>query len=357
MLFGTDPEFFLVDGEGKFRSASEVFKKKGEEEGYLYNKDNHYSYLLPQAFRDGFSMELNTTAHACRANLSNEVMNALKYIENAYLPKGWSLSTLACIPVELDYLKTLPDDVQKFGCEPSLNAYEDGKPFLPEVNGRKHPWRYAGGHLHFGLDGVILNYIKEIERKKLPFGVAYKEYQRLLDPKEAIKIVKLFDLTIGLPLSLIFSSKDEFQRRQLYGRAGEYRMQKWGIEYRVPSPKVWNHIIIPQMVLGVGRKMVRDFEKWWAIYEELEKKIPCFEEKLRDAINYGEGGFEFLQEVKGYYNPDVISFLMKEGKEVWKLNEFTFSKYGNECHTGFAEIFGGYVKAPRIPVDGGYVSN
>jgi hypothetical protein len=94
----------------------------------------------------------------------------------------------------------------EFGCSESFNAYTfeaNSKP-NPNVN-----YRTSGLHLHVGVPEKWLE-------------------------KDQVKFIKYMDLFLGLPSMLI--DLDD-RRRELYGKAGEYRRDKRGkyscVEYRV----------------------------------------------------------------------------------------------------------------------------
>jgi hypothetical protein len=92
---------------------------------------------------------------------------------------------------------------KRFGCSPSYDAY------TLEANIVKCDdklLRTAAGHVQVGYD----------------------------NPEEAVSIelIKVMDLYLGLPS--LFLDNDT-RRRKLYGKAGEFRIQQWGCEYRVLS--------------------------------------------------------------------------------------------------------------------------
>lgn len=48
----------------------------------------------------------------------------------------------------------------------------------------------------------------------------------------SVNIVKWMDVFLGVPSILL---DEDTERRKLYGRAGAFRLQPWGVEYRVLS--------------------------------------------------------------------------------------------------------------------------
>ena len=106
--------------------------------------------------------------------------------------------------VNFDENDLLGEKATEFGCMPDFNVWKGGKPNTvgrPEKTGRS-----AGGHIHVGYDNH--NFITN-------------DY-----------IVKALDLFIGVPL---VKMEPNNKRKEMYGKAGSYRPQPWGVEYRSPS--------------------------------------------------------------------------------------------------------------------------
>lgn len=94
-------------------------------------------------------------------------------------------------------------------CDPDYNVWLSGKPNTvgrPSKTGRS-----AGGHIHVGYDGY--NHITN-------------DY-----------IVKALDLFISVPLVLM---EPDNKRKEMYGKAGAYRQQPWGVEYRSTSNYIFS---------------------------------------------------------------------------------------------------------------------
>lgn len=325
MLIGTDPEFFILDTKTKeVKSASEVFPDK--KDPWMPVRSTRlpmkwFSYLGTNIFRDGFGVEINVPPSACRETLTCYVMEALRDVKTKVrdFNPDWDVISDPTVGISMEYLEKLPDDVKQFGCDPSWNAWTESEERI-ELNGAAHLLRYAGGHMHFGSS----------ERS----NVIYPNWTNSEARKRVFQLIRLFDLTIGLPLSLIFNHEDEFLRRKYYGRAGEFRFQPHGVEYRVPSPRIWNHSAIASLVFGVGKNIIYEFNTWVKKWETLSKSRPNFEDDLILAINEGKGGEELIQEVTYFYNKSVIDFLKGKGRELFKLNELTLHKL-DEGRRGF----------------------
>ncbi len=326
LTLGTDPEFFLHDGE-KVRSASEIFPPKGEpwepwkaQEYDLHGVRKYVSHRGTKVFRDGFGVEVNVPPSQCRetltGNLSAALIDIRKKLKEMKKVK-WTLLSAATVETEIPYIDTLPEDVKQFGCDPAFSAWTEREERI-DLNGAVHPLRYGGGHLHFGDDLGELCKIGPISQKN--------PERR----KDIFFMIRLLDLAVGLPLSLIFSERDEFQRREFYGKAGEFRFQPWGVEYRTPSSRVWNHPMIASLALGVGRDVIEHFPKWKEVWVKLKKERKNLEEDLQKAVNEGKGGVELLQEVSYWYGKNLITFLQGEGRDMFKLNKLTLDSHSSQ---------------------------
>lgn len=341
--FGTDPEFFISDGKGGFVSASEVFPQKhlpitpwASKKGAPY-----FSTLGTKLFRDGFGVEVNVLPRVCRALLAYDVRDAILDLNQIVKEKNerWEIVSAPMVRVPLEYIESLPEDVQRFGCDPAWNAYTERKEGI-ELNGRGHPFRYGGGHLHFGFIPRYSN-VGTIISCDDPLSPELRE-------KEAFSFIKLFDLTIGLPLSIIFNDEGEFMRREYYGKAGEFRFQPWGIEYRTPSPRVWNHVVMSGLAFGVGRHIVSNYKWWKEKWAALLAYRPSLEEDLQRAINKGEGGEDLIQEISYFYDKKTINWLKKDGKEIFKLMDLSIHKLKIPNEEGY----GNFMLSAKAPMPG-----
>lgn len=269
-MFGSDPEFFIVDPEGKPVPAHRFFPQAGPERWI---------------FRDGYAVEINPEASSCRALLSEGVRNALTTAQGR-LPDGYVLTTRATVKIDLENdLAGAPPDVLTFGCRPSVCAYT-GRAKTPPLRATEYPYRHAGGHLWIS------------------------QYLPGPGPEAVAEIVRQFDLYVGLPLAVLFPTKGEFARRKFYGQAGEFRTrvfshEYFGIEYRVPSPAVWNHPAVASMAMQAMRLTLQERRgKDRALLRDT-----TFTDDLRGAIDTGKGARKLLRELPGVYTPELICTL------------------------------------------------
>lgn len=89
-------------------------------------------------------------------------------------------------------------------CDPDYNAWTEEQ--NPKPEGAATNLRSAGFHIHIGYDGN--------------------------NTDTSLKIIKHLDMYLGVPSVL---ADPDVERRKLYGKAGAFRLQPWGVEYRVLS--------------------------------------------------------------------------------------------------------------------------
>lgn len=230
---GSDPEIFVEDKNGIVIPAFLFLGAKPV-------PDPKKAYSEESVYWDGFQAEFTTHSAGClsahidsvQRGLSNVLRAARKFDGNSKL----SIKTVMDIPQDLmDGAK--PEHVN-FGCMPSLNSYKMQGRNIP---GREVSFRPAGGHIHMGVS-----------------------------PRPAEKfaeIVKAMDAILGVACVSLFASFDDPRRRQLYGLAGEHRLPKHGLEYRVLSNAWLIHPFLMNIVFDLARKSFvfgdKNFMKLW----------------------------------------------------------------------------------------------
>lgn len=195
LTLGCDPEVFFVrkkDGTPfscaeklpGFKLAPYVWK----EPGFAIQWDN-------------VTCEFNVPPTKTADEFVDVIQQSLDYIKREWADK------FDC-NVDITGSKVFPKEeleshgAKTFGCDPDFNIWTlkvNPRPFS-----KNKLLRAAGGHIGFGLD----------------------------DKVDHVWFIRWADLIIGCP-SILFD-KDQ-QRRELYGKAGAFRRQLWGMEYRTPS--------------------------------------------------------------------------------------------------------------------------
>lgn len=113
---------------------------------------------------------------------------------------------------------------------PDYNVYTEKKNKKP--NAKDQNLRSAGFHIHLGYDHPTI--------------------------QESLRMIKLLDIFLGIPSVIIDPDK---KRRELYGKAGAFRLTAYGMEYRTLSSYmmskdsilnlVWDLLILAVNYIGL----------------------------------------------------------------------------------------------------------
>jgi hypothetical protein len=279
MLLGHDTEYFIFskkDNRVVPAHTRNFPKEKTQDDWY----DGQY-------FRDGYAVEINNPPSNCRASLWELQSETLIKLQEKKLHKTdtFIADPWAKINIKEDILKG-PDDVKQLGCNPTYN------PYLKRINEinvdpLKLPFRTTGAHLHMSFNAG--------------------------DPCPSLddlgNLALAADLLIGLPFSIIYHDDKEFLRRKLYGRAGEFRPQKYsggvnGFEYRVLTPRLYTHQGTFGLFVGIWKGVLQVHRKYFMSNPISDKIKP----KLEQAINKGKGGEELLEDFSKFLTHNKSAF-------------------------------------------------
>jgi len=249
LIFGCDPEFFL-ERDGSIIGAEKVIPKEGliagDSKAQLENLQtegalNNYGYSAKELARmindtikrasrfvlDGVQLELNPAPNACRELLGRDIARCLKTAVEHLKDKSAKLNFSTVIEVPREEYESLSPEARTLGCVESKNLY-DSKASVKVEEGFRG--RSAGGHIHIGLAGV--KHLQEI------------------DPR---RWIQMLDLIVGNTCVLLDRDPKAAERRQVYGRAGEYRLPPHGIEYRTLSNWWMRSYETMSLVMGLVR--------------------------------------------------------------------------------------------------------
>lgn len=199
-FYGCDPEGFFSK-EGTILGSEKVLPAGGLKSG---------TAIKPHVVLDGVQFELNPPGRSSLALLGREISLAFTLLDRQLKKVGnnIALDWRGLVEVGQSELDALSDATRELGCNPSLNVYEEWEITVDPLTYRK---RSAGGHLHLGLN-------------MLRGPMAHRD-----------ELVPLLDILVGNTFVMLDRDPGAAERRENYGRAGEYRLPSHGLEYRVPS--------------------------------------------------------------------------------------------------------------------------
>jgi hypothetical protein len=236
---GTDPEFFVVDGAGEVMPARSFLRDKAHS---------------PSMYFDGLQAEITTSGEQCLEVLSKRIALGLQNAQNVAKRINPDARIVAKNHFKFSPERMAsfsPEDI-RFRCSSSLNIYDD----LGEVpEAREYPWRFAGGHIHIGCLARYAPVIKAM--------------------------VRALDGIVGVAGVSLARHWDTAERRRMYGRAGEFRLPKHGLEYRVLSNFWLCSPLIYHLVFEMVRYAYRIGEAgaFGILYKGTE-------EEIRNCINH-----------------------------------------------------------------------
>jgi hypothetical protein len=278
---GADPEFFFKRDDGVAMNADYFLPHRKKK----YNADGS----SVQLFFDGFQGELNFSSGTCREGVLRRIRTGLRHAHNIALAKSkkdgvkYRVALESMVPVEADILAAAHEEAREFGCDPDFDAYSGGAN-PPGPDAEDHLFRYSGGHIHMGATGFDGNTVKY-----------------MFEDKAIMEFVKLMDILVGIPLVILDRDDGSARRREIYGRAGCYRKQKYGVEYRVPSNFWLKSPELTGLALGLCRFA------FTVAHQKLEKYF--FNIVDQDAVRYAidMNDFDVAKELWSIMKPNVVA--------------------------------------------------
>ena len=246
---GCDPEFFFSK-EGKVIGSEKIIKKTGirASRGLISDADDG------KIIRDGVQAELNPKSSTCRESLASNIKTCfIQILSN--LPDGTKVNMSQMVRVPKDEFDSLSDDSKKFGCAESFNCYSKKKNTF-KIDPKVNRSRSAGGHIHMGIPKQTIRrkYGHESDEqyeRDIDYGLrANQVYDALHNPEITVPIM---DLIVGNTCVLLDKGPNAKKRRKVYGRAGEHRKPKYGLEYRTLSNFWLKSYQLMSFVFGMSR--------------------------------------------------------------------------------------------------------
>jgi len=227
---GGDPEFFIfLKKQKKYQviSADKI----------LPPKTKKLNTPGGDVFFDGVQAEINPSFNTCRERLLTKMYYCIDSVydlaREKYSKDKVVFAPLASIPITKKDIEGADKECIRFGCSPDSNIYSDEAFEYPD--GSKFMTRFSGGHIHLGFADI--SYMNKFK-----------------DPDKMFNLIRALDCIAGIMSTALSQGEEERIRRKYYGRAGTYRLQPHGLEYR-PLSSFW--LVSPQMA-SLMLALVRD---------------------------------------------------------------------------------------------------
>jgi hypothetical protein len=199
VLVGADPEVFVRDKQGRFRSAHGLIPG---------TKKEPYKVKDGAVQVDGLALEFNIDPASTREQFVHNIGSVMGQL--AAMVPDYELVIQPSVRFNGNHLRAQPEEALELGCEPDYDAYKEKE--NPRPN-NKTTLRTGAGHVHIGFtEGADPQDPEHIQR--------------------CITLVKHLDAFLGLPS---LSWDNDTLRRTLYGKAGAFRPKEYGVEYRTLS--------------------------------------------------------------------------------------------------------------------------
>ena len=201
LTIGADPEFFVYKKEGKDTNPGKIVPACG-----LFGGTKKSPVLLSDEggyLEDGAAVEFNIAPTAS----IKEARERVHRLQKLFLEKfpDYEFSDLSSAHFDKSITRSVPG-INVLGCDPDFWAW--GFREAPQLSKFKG-FRFAGGHIHIGID----------------------PWPEWLDKKA---VIKYLDTIVYAPF--IYKMADP-QRYAFYGFPGLYREKEYGVEYRSPDNK------------------------------------------------------------------------------------------------------------------------
>ena len=205
-LIGADPEVFAVQSNGQIVSAHKLNIPGTKKEPFPVSNG--------AVQVDGTALEVNITPASNADEFVSNITSVLSSLKGM-LPQDTSLSP--SVTARFYDIGNYPEETRMLGCDPDFDAYlaAQNPPLDAKSLGTA---RYVGGHVHIGWtkDEDVSN---------------FEHFQ------SCITLTKQLDCSLYLA-SLLWDR--DIERKQYYGRIGQFRPKPYGVEYRSLS-NTWIH--------------------------------------------------------------------------------------------------------------------
>ena len=199
-MLGSDPEFLIKNQKSnKYISSIGIIPGTKEEPHKIKELGKGYAIEIDNVLGE-FNIPPASTKEEFVAN-----MNKMKlFIDKWLKSKDENLVAVHLASARYDEDQLQSEEAKLFGCDPDFCAWTRSQNEKPKAKDTR--LRSTGCHIHVSFED------KDIDKCEV--------------------LVKAMDMFLGVPSILMDKDKD---RRQLYGKAGCFRVQQYGVEYRTLS--------------------------------------------------------------------------------------------------------------------------
>lgn len=283
--FGCDPELF-AESNGIIIGSERIIPEDG-------------IGGVNKLIRDGIQVEMNIYPSTCREAVAANIASTFRLLKdrintiNTMGGKNFKASFAPVVKVTKEELNALSEKSRTFGCSPSFNVYNPGA--VVHADASKYLVRSAGGHVHLGLLPFSIYMTQEnvdtyTRYYTYNIGIFERQFGCKVEARDhRSELVPILDLLLGNTCVLLDRAPGQDERRKNYGRAGEYRLPKFGIEYRTLSNFWLRDYVLMSFVLGMARMAVsimgnsRRIDSEINFEDELLRGVDF--QKVVDAIN------------------------------------------------------------------------
>lgn len=258
ITIGADPELFLIN-----KATDKVISSIGLIPGVKGDPWKDEAWIKGYGLEiDNILAEFNIPPARTCEQFVNSIIFMKEYIRQFVkkINPDYDILCQASAYVDEDQLQS--DEAKLFGCSIDFNAYTEAP--NPKPKGETTNLRSTGCHIHIGYPD------RNVEK--------------------SISLVKYMDAYVGIPSVLI---DPDTKRRELYGKAGCYRLTRYGLEYRSLSGYFISSASIIQWTYEATMQAINAFY--------VGKSLPD-PNLIQDCIN--SGNIELAKQLIKNYNLD-----------------------------------------------------
>lgn len=321
VMLGCDPEFFF-ERDGVIIGSENVIDIK---EGFKPSGGDTNKFIV-----DGVQAELNPNASTCREVMARNISYCFKELHKKIKSdptlKVNFKPTVTVTKTELD---KLDKKSRVFGCSPSLSATSKKGKSKIKVDPKKYLCRSAGGHIHLGRYAR-----QEVSKTQKDAYGEYRIVTSILKEFENPKLlVDVLDVFVGNTCVLIDRDPGNKTRRKVYGKAGEYRLPKHGLEYRTLSNFWLKSYPLMSLVFGLCRQAVSILSNETDEHNYAKELLSLVDIKMiRKAINTNNydlalANFNLIKPfIKEYFKTDAGGYITSINDKNLELFDYFVSK-------------------------------